>query len=299
MPYNAEAQYLDLMDSIIDHGKPMYNERTGKVVLTRINADLVYVPDEFPLITTRKAYWKAAIAEMLGYLRGYNNAADFRALGTRTWDANANENKVWLDNPHRKGKDDMGLAYRFRNLGYHVELDGVQSPDKPNNTEYVEVDQLRVIYDKLRAGVDDRGLIMTAWHPHLEKFSCLRPCMHSYQFSLVYDTLYLNVTQRSSDVPLGAVFNMVQAWFFLFIMARITGHKQGNVYHKIVNAHIYEDQVLSCTTQLKRIPFNPPKLVLDNPNINTLDDVLTILTPDDFRLVDYRCHDSISFPFAV
>ncbi|MFT5760306.1 MAG: thymidylate synthase, partial [Alteromonadaceae bacterium] len=39
------------------------------------------------------------------------NAADFRALGTKTWDANANENQAWLDNPNRKGPDDMGLIY--------------------------------------------------------------------------------------------------------------------------------------------------------------------------------------------
>ena len=36
-----------------------------------------------PLITTRKSYWKAAIAEFLGYIRGYDNAADFRKLGTK------------------------------------------------------------------------------------------------------------------------------------------------------------------------------------------------------------------------
>lgn len=64
--------------------------------------------NQFPLITTRKSYWKAAIAEFLGYIRGYDNAADFRALGTKTWDANANENAAWLANPHRRGVDDMG-----------------------------------------------------------------------------------------------------------------------------------------------------------------------------------------------
>src|SRR5690606_39317396 len=49
--------------------------------------------------------------ELLGYIRGYDNAADFRALGTPTWDANANQNEAWLANPHRKGTDDMGRVY--------------------------------------------------------------------------------------------------------------------------------------------------------------------------------------------
>ena len=62
--------------------------------MTIINADLVYdvANNQFPLVTTRKSYWKSAIAELIGYLRGYSSAADFRALGTKTWDANAKKN---------------------------------------------------------------------------------------------------------------------------------------------------------------------------------------------------------------
>lgn len=57
---------------------------------------------------------------MLGYLRGYDNAAQFRAIGCNTWNANANENSTWLANPYRKGEDDMGRVYgvqgrRWRN----------------------------------------------------------------------------------------------------------------------------------------------------------------------------------------
>ena len=106
-------QYLDLCRRIVNEGEWVANERTGKRCLTVINADLEYdvANNQFPLITTRKSYWKAAIAEFLGYIRGYDNAADFRKLGTKTWDANANENAAWLANPHRKGTDDMGRVY--------------------------------------------------------------------------------------------------------------------------------------------------------------------------------------------
>ncbi len=106
-------QYLDLCNRIVSEGKWVANERTGKHCLTVINADLTYDVEkgEFPLVTTRRSYWKAAIAELLGYIRGYSNAADFRQLGTKSWDANANENAQWLANPYRKGEDDMGLVY--------------------------------------------------------------------------------------------------------------------------------------------------------------------------------------------
>jgi len=103
-------QYLALCQRIIDQGTWIENERTGKRCLTVINADLEYDVgnNQFPMITTRKSFYKSAIAEFLGYIRGYDNAADFRALGTKTWDANANLNDAWLNNPHRKGDDDMG-----------------------------------------------------------------------------------------------------------------------------------------------------------------------------------------------
>ncbi|OYY95189.1 MAG: thymidylate synthase, partial [Methylophilales bacterium 16-45-7] len=73
-------QYLALCQRIIDEGVWVENKRTGKKCLTVINADLTYdvANDVFPLVTTRKSFYKSAIAEMLGYLRGYDNAADFR-----------------------------------------------------------------------------------------------------------------------------------------------------------------------------------------------------------------------------
>ena len=89
--------YLDLCQRIVEQGTWIENERTGKRCLTVINADLEYnvAENKFPMITTRKSFFKSAIAEFLGYIRGYDNAADFRQLGTKTWDANANLNDVW------------------------------------------------------------------------------------------------------------------------------------------------------------------------------------------------------------
>ncbi len=113
--------YLDLCQRIIDEGTWVENERTGKRCLTVINADLQYNVggNEFPMITTRKSYFKSAIAEFLGYIRGYDNAADFRRLGTKTWDANANLNEAWLNNPHRKGVDDMGRVFILKGKLVH------------------------------------------------------------------------------------------------------------------------------------------------------------------------------------
>ena len=123
--------------------------------------------------------------------------------------------------------------------------------------------------------------------------------MYSHHFSLLGDTLYLNSTQRSCDVPLGLNFNMVQVYFLLAIVAQITGKKAGTAYHKIVNAHIYEDQLaLMRDVQLKREPLAMPKLII-NPDIKSLKDLETWVTMDDFSVQGYEHHPGIKYPFSV
>ena len=281
-------QYLDLCQRIIEQGTWIENERTGKRCLTVINADLEYDVgnNQFPMITTRKSFYKSAIAEFLGYIRGYDNAADFRALGTKTWDANANLNDVWLNSKYRKGEDDMGRVY------------GVQARSwaKPDGTS---LDQLKKIVDNLKNGIDDRAEIVTFYNPGEFEMGCLRPCMHTHTFSLLGDTLHLTSYQRSCDVPLGLNFNQVQVFAFLALMAQITGKKAGKAYHKIVNVHIYEDQLaLMQDVQLKREPFASPQLKI-NPKIQSLEDLETWVTMDDFEVVGYQCHEPIKYPFSV
>ena len=281
-------QYLSLCQRIIDRGVWVENARTGKRCLTAINADLTYDvgQNQFPIITTRKSFWKAAIAELLGYLRGYDNAADFRALGTRSWDANTNENKAWLNNPVRKGKDDMGRVYGVQGRSWR----------KPDGSS---LDQLAKIIDNLSRGSDDRGEILTFYNPGEFELGCLRPCMHTHTFSLLGDTLYLTSYQRSCDVPLGLNFNQIQVFVLLALMAQITGKIPGLAYHKIVNAHIYEDQLeLMRTVQLKRTPFASPQLHI-NPDIKSLKDIETWVSMDDFEVKGYAHHEAITYPFSV
>lgn len=281
-------QYLDLCQRIVDEGVWVENQRTGKRCLTVINADLVYDVrnNQFPLVTTRKSYWKSAIAEMLGYLRGYSSAADFRKLGTPTWNANANENEAWLNNPKRKGDDDMGRVYGVQGRSW-------QKPDGGH------VDQLRKIVDNLGKGIDDRGEILTFYNPGEFHLGCLRPCMHTHTFSLLGDTLHLTSYQRSCDVPLGLNFNQLQVFLLLKLIAQVTGHEPGMAYHKIINAHIYEDQLeLMRDVQLKRKPYPSPQLKI-NPDIKSLEDIETWVTLDDFEVEGYQHHDPIDYPFSV
>lgn len=280
-------QYIEVGKKLITEGQWIKNERTGVNCLTLINADFTYDVDEgkFPILTTKKTFYKGAIAELLGYIRGYDSAKQFRDIGTKTWDANANENEVWLKNPNRKGEDDMGRVYGVQGRGWQ----------KPNG-EFL--DQFKKVYENLKNGIDDRGEIITFWNPGEFELGCLRPCMHTHQFSLVNDTLYLNSFQRSGDYPLGVPYNAIQCYVLLALMAQITGHKCGKAYHKIVNVHIYENQLELFKEQMDREPFEAPKLII-NPEIKSLEDLETWVSKDDFKVEGYQSHEAIKFHFSV
>jgi thymidylate synthase len=282
------SQYEQLCQRIVNEGTWLTNERTGQKCLTVINAELEYDVENksFPLITTRKSFYKAAIAELLGYLRGYQSAAEFRLIGCNTWNANANENQAWLENQHRKGEDDMGRVYGVQGRTW-------QKPDGST------LDQLAKVIDNLSKGIDDRGEIVTFYNPGEFDLGCLRPCMHTHTFSLLGEDLYLTSYQRSCDVPLGLNFNQIQVYIMLALVAQITGTNPKKAYHKIVNAHIYENQFeLMRDVQLTRTPFPNPSLTI-NPKITSLKDLETWVTTDDFMVEGYEHHDAIVYPFSV
>lgn len=284
----AEEQYLNICRRLIKKGIWVENKRTGQRCLTIINADMQYDCSNFtlPVLTTKKTFYIPAIAEMTGYLRGYTSAADFRSIGCNTWNANANENEAWLKNPFRKGTDDMGRCY------------GAQGRDW-RNPENKPIDQLLNVYNDLRQGIDNRSEIMTFMNPGERDRACLNSCMHTHTFSILEDKLYLTSYQRSCDIPLGVPFNMIQVAWLLMIMARITGLKPAIGYHKLVNVHVYENQLELLKEQLTRTPFSPPKIEI-NPKIKSLEDVETWMNPSkDFKLIGYKHHPSIPFPFSV
>lgn len=283
----AEVQYLATMGKILKYGHDIKNQRTGKFCRTIINADLVYNVSKktIPILTTRELNYKIAIAELLGYIRGYTSADQFRQLGTKSWDANANDNTAWLSNPNRKGKDDMGMVY------------GAVARNWPNPSNE-QMDLFKKVYHNLKHGIDDRGEIITFWNPGLFSYGCLRPCLHTYQFSLLNGYLYLNAFQRSADWPLGVASNMIQVYLFLALMAQITNKKPFMAYHKLINCHIYEDQIEGAEEQIKRSVLDEPTIDI-NPDIKTLEDLETWVSLNDFHIHYTHHHPPIKYPFSA
>lgn len=280
-------QYKDLINRILTEGEWIVNPRTGVRCLTVINADMEFDTSngDVPLISFRNVNPEPAVAELIGYLRAFTSAADFRAIGTKTWDANANDNKSWLANSHRTGEDDMGFVY------------GAVARKWPKS-DGTTVDLVAKVYNNLKQGIDDRGETITFWNPGEFERGCLRPCLRNHTFSLINGTLHLTSEQRSNDAPLGCVFNMIQTVVLLRLMAQITGHKSGKVFYKNINVHIYENQIPMMQELVKRECLGVPKLAI-NPNIRTLQNVEDWVSVKDFEFVDYKAHPAMKIPFTV
>lgn len=288
-------QYKDLLQKVLDEGVRKPN-RTGIDTLGIIGAHMQFdMADGFPAVTVKKLAWKTAIAEMLGFLRGYTNAAEFRALGCNVWDQNANENQEWLNNPHRQGEDDLGRIYgaqarSWRHTGPHGRFD--------------LIDQLRPIYNDLKAGCDNRREIVSHWNPgemqHAfgHSYMALPPCHLLYQFGIQDGRLHLSMYQRSCDMALGVPFNIAGYSWLLMVMAEITGLEPSVFNHFLHDVHIYDSQIDGVKTMLEREPKPLPTLT-NNTDILTLDDLQTWVTVNDFDLLNYAHHDPIKMNMAV
>lgn len=284
---NFDNEYHRIANDILSFGEPKLNKRTGKTCMTLTGLSAQYHLDNnyFPAITTKKLFLNSMIAELLGFIRGYDNAKDFRTLGCNFWDANANESTDWLNNINRKGKDDLGRIYGVQGRRW-ISKDGI------------EVDQLGLIIEKLNSRIDDRRLIMNYWNPGELDEMALPPCHDFYQFHLSNDNLDLTMYQRSNDIPLGTPVNIASCALLLILIAKITGLIPRKFTHFMGDAHVYEDQVDLLKTQLERTPYSPPKMVI-NPDIKTLKDLETWVTTEDFSLIGYEHHDHIRFPFSA
>lgn len=281
-----DQNYIDLCNKIIHNGSVQHNARTKKrcAVVFGDYKEYDLSSGKFPLLTTKQMDIKPIAAEQLGFFRGYTNAADFRNAGCKIWDANANKTEQWLNNPNRKGEDDLGRIY------------GAQARDwkKPDGSS---VDQLKSVVERLDKRSDDRRLIVNHWNPGELDVMALPPCHLLYMFGIEGEKLHLSMVQRSADVPLGIPYNIASYALLLLLICRITGLSPGKFVHFSWNTHIYQDQMEGIVHQITREPFEAPSIWIDE-RIKTLEDLETWVTTDCFKMVNYQHHPKIVFPFS-
>jgi len=282
-------QYIDLGKEILATGVRKPN-RTGIDTIGIHGAMMKFnLANGFPIVTAKQTFWRSSVAEMLAFLRGYTNAKDFEALGTKVWNRNANENKAWLANTYRKGEGDLGPVYGSvaRNWTWYDKY-GVRR----------DYDQLLKVVSDLTVGIDDRREIVTHWNPSVFDRIALPSCHLLYQFGIQGDTLNLSMYQRSCDYGLGIPFNIVGYAWLLSVIAQITGYKAGVFTHFLHDVHIYVNHIDGVREMFDRDTHTLPAFKI-NPDIQTLKDLETWVTLDDFEMVGYTYNPKIKLDMAV
>lgn len=290
-------QYLDLLNLCNNSGVRQQN-RTGidtfMVPGGMMQFDLV---QGFPILTTKKVNFEAVAAELIGFIRGYTSAADFRALGCKIWDANANENKQWLENPHRKGIDDLGRIY------------GAQWRDwqayRGDRFVGFKVDQFARALETILKDPTSRRICVSAWQPGELSQMALPPCHLFYQFLVGQQEhkLHMTMYMRSCDMFLGVPFNISSYALLLSIVAAATNYYPGTLTMFLADVHIYENHLAQVKEQLLRSPKTRPvlKIMRDLP-LQWGDAPLKwieSLEPRDLVLEDYDPYPAIKATMAV
>ena len=321
-------QYLDLVQSILTTGTWQEN-RTGVRTISQPGAMLRFdLQQGFPALTTRKLAFKSAVGELVGFLRATRSAADFRALGCKVWDQNANENAQWLANPYRSGTDDLGEVYgvQWRAWPAYKLLDAsatAQITDAeargyrqvsdltengtPKVLLYKAVDQLRQCLDTIIANPTDRRILFHGWNWAQLDQMALPPCHLLYQFlpNVTKREISMCLYIRSNDVGLGTGFNLTEGAALLHLVGRLTGFTPRWFTYFIGDAHIYENHLDMLNQQLAREPYPSPKLVLSEriPDYAATGryepEWLENIEPSDFSLQGYQHHPPLTAPMAV
>ncbi|CAM5179605.1 Thymidylate synthase OS=Castellaniella defragrans OX=75697 GN=thyA PE=3 SV=1 [Castellaniella defragrans] len=320
--------YLDLVRTIFEQGSWQDN-RTGVRTLSLPGACLRFdLREGFPAVTTKRLAFKSVVGELVGFLRGADSAADFRALGCRVWDQNANENQAWLDNPWRDGPDDLGPVYgvqwrrwpaykllpetasaRIQDAqarGYR-RVGTVQENGAPHVLLYKAVDQLRACLDTLIRDPGSRRILFHGWNCAQLEEMALPPCHLLYQFLANPQTRELSLCLyiRSNDLGLGTPFNLAEGAALTHLVARLTGFEPRWFTYFIGDAHIYETHVDMLREQLRREPYPAPRLKLSDRIPAYAEtgryepDWLEQVEPGDFSLEAYRHHPPLTAPMAV
>ena len=102
--------------------------------------------------------------------------------------------------------------------------------------------------------------------------------------------------QRSGDVGLGVPFNIASYSLLTCILAKILKLTPGEFVWVGGDCHIYKNHILQVKEQISRKPAPAPKLSM--PPLKTIEDVL-LVSPKEFKLIDYTPMDSIKAQMAV
>jgi thymidylate synthase len=316
MYYNGENGYLSLLKETLANGENKLT-RNGNVI--SIFGCMIHFKDistAFPLITSKKMFFRGIVEELLWFLRGSTNANELKSKKVHIWDGNSTReylDSIGLDYP----EGELGPVYgwQWRKFGKEYEKYNEESEEdiyndmNSKNDETVDantdsfikgVDQIKYILEELSKENNSRRAVLSAWNPvDLHKMA-LPPCHILYIFNKSSKGLSCHMTLRSSDLFLGLPFNIASTALLTQILAHTLHIPAHEVCLSICDAHIYEEHTQQVNKQIDSELYDLPKVIIkkDAPDIKSSIDVkikwIESLVYEDFELSNYKSGASLS-----
>lgn len=323
---HPEYQYLDLLKDIIENGtdkevffspevKAQYEAKGEKPPFIRslfgrqIRFDL---SQGFPLITTKKTFYKGIIIELLWFLKGESNIKYLVDNNVHIWDEwawkkyNKNHAKDGLPAMDQgafitKLKEESVDSGFVKKWGDIVTVYGKMWRRWPASHDR-EIDQLAWVIEGLKEAPFRKSYVVSAWNPDFiyamaadENKNEVPPFCHTtFQFSVTEgDKLNLGLYQRSADSFLGVPFNIASYALLLQMVAQVTGLRAGEFVHSFGDVHAYSNHFDQINEQITRNPFPLPVMKL-NPERKNIDDFVF----EDFVLENYESYPPLKAEIA-
>ncbi len=323
---HPEQQYLDLCADVLERGADKelffndvildeYRTKGEKPPFIRsafgrqIRFDL---SDGFPLLTTKKTFWRGIVTELLWFLSGSSNIRPLLDVNNHIWDEWAWKHyHMWaLKNAPGEDLSQEAFIAKLSSLpaddpfvakwGDLITIYGRMWRRWPAK-DGREIDQLSWVIDGLKKKPDRKSYVVSAWNPDFiyemaseGQKSHVPPFCHTmFQFQVAAGKLNLGLYQRSADLFLGVPFNIASYALLLKMVSQVVGIPPGEFVHTFGDVHIYSNHFDQVKEQLGRAPYPFPTVRL-NPDVKNIDD----FRYEDIVLEGYEAHPPLRAEIA-
>lgn len=283
-------EYQNLLRLILSQGELVKDTPQGVGALTYLDTPPMRfdLSEGFPIITERNiSFWKASVGELLAFINGARTIEQIETYSPTAaswWSEWATERKCAK----------IGVA--TGDMGPSSYGAAFHDFPMPNNEGY---NQWKHLVEAIKERPTRRTMRITPWIPYMNGWgknqgAVVSPCHGDVFVRIMGNKLHMGMRQRSGDVPVGVVSNIIQYSAIMMLLCQLTGYTPGIYTHSIWDAHIYENQIEAVKELLEREPRPFPTLSID-PSV---DDLFSARTKH-FSLSDYDPYPALSIPVAV
>jgi thymidylate synthase len=211
-----DKDYTNLLKDILENGVSK-QDRTGTGTISVFGRQIRHKMSEgFPLLTTKKMYFKGIVTEALWFLRGDTNIKYLVDNDCHIWDGDAYKNylkhndevdnywikknpeiksrwkpysqeefinKIKTDDEFAKKWGELGPVYgeQWRDWGKDFKQVSNETGDKVYHITTTGIDQIANLINDLKTNPDSRRLMVNAWNVGELEQMTLPPCHYSFQ----------------------------------------------------------------------------------------------------------------------